>query len=242
MIKAVLFDMDGVLSDSEPHHVRAFRELFRRHGIILTNKDTSTIFGKLDEDIIRDLCKNKKIKCDVKKWYWEKRKIVVSYLKKSRIPSFPDAIALVKRVAKHFKIGVGTSSSHEEIDIVLKRLGIKRHFDVILGREDVRFHKPHPEIYLKLARRLRVKPSECVVIEDSIYGVEAAKRAKMKCIAVLNSFPASKLKKADLVVKSLNDKRVRSLLHRNSITRIPSVLKNRLKKQRKSKRFIRGGS
>jgi len=212
MIKAVLFDMDGVLSDSEPHHIRAFKEVYKRQSIILTKKDTSDIFGKLDEDIIRDLCKKKNIKCDVKKWYWEKRKLVVYYLKKLRIPSFPDAIALVKRVAKKYKAGVGTSSSHEEIDIVLKRLGISGYFDVILGREDVRFHKPHPEIYLKLARKLKVKPSECVVIEDSIYGVEAAKRAGMKCIAVLNSFPASKLKKADLIVKSLNDKRIWRLL------------------------------
>ena len=212
MIKAVLFDMDGVLSDSEPHHIRAFKELYKRHGVNLSKKDTSDIFGKLDEDIIRDLCRKKKIKCDVKKWYWEKRKIVVSYLKKLRIPSFPDAIALVKRVSKNYKIGIGTSSSHEEIDIVLKRLGIKRYFDVIMGREDVRFHKPHPELYLKLARKLKVKPSECVVIEDSIYGVEAAKRAGMKCIAVLNSFPASKLRKADPIVRSLADKRVKALL------------------------------
>ena len=212
MIKAVLFDMDGVLSDSEPHHISAFKELFRRHGIILSKNDTSDIFGKLDEHIIRDLCKKKKIKCDVKKSYWEKRKIVVSYLKKRPIPSFPDAIALVKRVAKNFKVGIGTSSSHEEIDIVLRRLGIKKYFGVVLGREDVRFHKPHPEIYLKLARKLRVKPSECVVIEDSVYGIEAAKRAGMKCIAVLNSFPTSKLKKADIIVKSLNDKRVKALI------------------------------
>lgn len=212
MIKAVLFDMDGVLSDSEPHHIRAFKEFFSKKGIILTQKDTRDIFGKLDEDIIRDLCKKKDVKCDVKKWYWEKRKLVVYYLKKLRIPSFPDAIALVKRVAKRYKVGVGTSSSHEEIDIVLKMLGISGYFDVILGREDVRFHKPHPELYLKLARKLKVKPNECVVIEDSIYGVEAAKRAGMKCIAVLNSFPASKLKKADLIVKSLNDKRIWRLL------------------------------
>lgn len=208
MIKAVLFDMDGVLSDSEPHHVRAFKELFRRHGVILSKKDTADIFGKLDEHIIRDLCKKNHIRCDVKKWYWEKRRIVVSYLRKSRIPSFPDAIKLVKHVAKKYMVGIGTSSSHEEIDIVLKRLGIRKYFDVILGREDARFHKPHPEIYLKLAKRLRVRPSECVVIEDSICGVESAKRAGMGCIAVLNSFPASKLKKADLIVKSLTDKRV----------------------------------
>ncbi len=212
MIKAVLFDMDGVLSDSEPHHIKAFKELFRRHGIKLTNKDTTDIFGRFDDDIIRDLCKKKKVKCNVNRWYLEKREIVVSLLKKLPIPSFPDAIGLVKRVSKSYKVGIGTSSSREEINVVLKKLNIKKYFDVILGREDVRQHKPSPELYIKLAKKLRVNPSECVVIEDSVAGVEAAKRAKMKCIAVLNSFPASKLKKADLIVKQLTDKRVRRLL------------------------------
>jgi len=211
-MKAVLFDMDGVLSNTEPHHIDAFKELFRRHGVHLTNKDASTIFGRLDEDIIRDLSRQHKVKANINKWYWEKRRIVVNYLKKQKIPSFPDAIQLVKKAAKKYKLGIGTSSSHEELDIVLKRLGIKKYFQKILGREDVKNHKPHPELYLKLAGKLKVKPSECVVIEDSIAGVIAAKRAKMKCVAVTNSYPASKLKKADLVVKHLADRRVKKFL------------------------------
>lgn len=208
MIKAVLFDMDGVLSNSEPHHVKAFKIFFKKKGMPLSKADVKDIFGRFDDDIIRDLCRKKGVTCNVNKWYWEKRRIVVSLLKKMPIPSFPDAIRLVKRVSKKYKVGIGTSSSREEINIVLKKLGIRQYFDKILGREDVKRHKPSPELYLKLARKLNVKPSECVVIEDSVAGVAAAKRAKMKCIAVLNSFPASKLKKADLIVKSLNDKRV----------------------------------
>lgn len=212
MIKAVLFDMDGVLSNSEPHHIKAFKIFFKKKGIKLSKSDVKDIFGRFDDDIIRDLCKKKGIKCNVSKWYWEKRKIVVSLLKKMPIPSFPDAINLAKRVSKKYKVGIGTSSSREEINVVLKKLGIKKYFDAILGREDVKQHKPNPQLYLKLAKKLKVKPSECVVIEDSVAGVAAAKRAKMRCIAVLNSFPASKLKKADLIVKSLNDRRVKALL------------------------------
>src|SRR5574342_161078 len=212
MIKAVLFDMDGVLSNSEPHHIKAFKIFFKKKGIPLSKADLKGIFGKFDDDIIRDLCKKKGVKCDVNKWYWEKRRIVVSLLKKTPIPSFPDAVKIVKRVPKKYKVGIGTSSSREEINEVLKKLGIRKYFNRILGREDVKHHKPSPELYLKLARKLGVKPSECVVIEDSVAGVTAAKRAKMKCIAVLNSFPASKLKKADLIVKSLNDKSVTALL------------------------------
>jgi HAD superfamily hydrolase (TIGR01509 family) len=212
MIKAVLFDMDGVLSNSEPHHIKAFKIFFKKKGIPLSKSDLNGIFGRFDDDIIRDLCKKKGIKCNVNKWYWEKRNIVVSLLKKMPIPSFPDAIRLVKRASREYKVGIGTSSSREEVNIVLKKLGIRKYFGKILGREDVKHHKPNPELYLKLAKKLKIKPSECVVIEDSVSGVTAAKRAKMKCIAVLNSFPKSKLKKADLIVKSLNDKRVTNLL------------------------------
>lgn len=212
MIKAVLFDMDGVLSNSEPHHVKAFKIFFKKKGIPLSKADVKDIFGRFDDDIIRDLCEKKGMKCDVNKWYWEKRKIVVSLLKKMPIPSFPDAINLVKRVSRKYKVGIGTSSSREEVNVVLKKLKIRKYFNKILGREDVKYHKPSPELYLKLAKKLGAKPGECVVIEDSVAGVTAAKRAKMKCIAVLNSFPASKLKKADLIVKSLNDKRVTALL------------------------------
>jgi HAD superfamily hydrolase (TIGR01509 family) len=211
-MKAVLFDMDGVLSNSEPHHVKAFKIFFKKKGIPLSKADVKDIFGQFDDDIIRDLCKKKGVKCDVEKWYWEKRKIVVSLLKKMPIPSFPDAINLVKRVSRKYKVGIGTSSSREEINVVLKKLGVRKYFNRILGREDVKHHKPNPELYLKLAKELNAKPSECVVIEDSVAGVAAAKRAKMKCIAVLNSFPQSKLKKADLIVKNLNDKRVTALL------------------------------
>lgn len=212
MIKAVLFDMDGVLSNSEPHHVKAFKIFFKNKGIPLSKTDLKDIFGRFDDDIIRDLCKKKETTCNVEKWYWEKRKIVVSLLKQMPIPSFPDAIKLVKRVSKKYKVGIGTSSSHEEVNVVLKKLNIRKYFDKILGREDVKHHKPSPELYLKLAKKLKAKPSECVVIEDSVAGVTAAKRAGMRCVAVLNSFPASKLKKADLIVKSLNDKRVTALL------------------------------
>jgi HAD superfamily hydrolase (TIGR01509 family) len=212
MIKAVLFDMDGVLSDSEPYHVRAFRELFRKHGIRLTSQDTRDIFGRLDEHIIRDFCRKKGIYCPIYQWGREKRKIAVKIMRKSRLPSFPGAKDLVKCASKKFKIGIGTSSSYDEIKVVLDKLSLRKYFDAIMGREDVRTHKPSPELYRKLAGKLKVRPHECIVVEDSVAGVEAAKRAKMFCIAVTNSFPASKLRKADLIVDSLKDSRVWSLI------------------------------
>jgi len=205
MIKAILFDMDGVLSNSEPHHIKGLKEVFRRHGKNITNKDLNDIFGKIDEQIIKDICKKKKFSGDIYALGREKREIVVEIMKKSKIPIFPGAKNLVKTLSKLYKLGIGTSSSHPELDVVLGKISLRKYFKEIMGREDVRTHKPSPELYRKLAKRLGAKPSECIVIEDSVTGVEAANRAKIKCIAVTHTFPASKLKNADIIVNNLRE-------------------------------------
>ena len=214
-VKAVLFDMDGVLCDSEPIHVEAYREMFKSHGVILNKKDTADIFGKLDEHIIADICKKRRLHCDVYAMGREKRDIIPALLRKLPMPVYSYVKPFVVFAKKHAKIGLATSSSRKELEITLQRIRLRKTFKATLGKEDVHTHKPSPEIYRKLAAKLRVKPSECIVIEDSVTGVEAAKRAGIFCVAVLNSFPASKLKKADLIVKNLNDKRLRRLIDAN---------------------------
>lgn len=211
-IKAVLFDMDGVLVDSERYHVEAFVELFKRHGVKLTAKDTAGIFGQLDEHIIEDLCKRKKVPCTVAAWGAEKRTIATDLMRKSKMFLFPGVKSMLALVKKKYKVGLATSSSRAEAEIVLLKIGLRNSFDAILTREDVHTHKPSPEIYTKLSERFKCLPEECVVIEDSITGVTAAKRANMRCIAVLNTFPAAKLKEADLVVKRLDDQKVQEFL------------------------------
>ncbi|RJQ21187.1 HAD family phosphatase [Candidatus Woesearchaeota archaeon] len=206
--RAVLFDMDGVLCDSEPYHVQAFIILFKRYGIRLTKKDTAEIFGRLDEHIIKDVCHRKKMRCTIARMGKEKRKIVVDIMRKKTIPVFPGVKELISRCRGTYRVGLATSSSKQEYEAVLRKTGLRRAFHKILGREDVRTHKPSPEVYRKLCAQLGCTPAQCVVIEDSIAGVEAAKRAKMRCIAVTNSFPAHKLRLADLIVKQLDDARV----------------------------------
>ena len=208
MIKAVLFDMDGVLSNTEPLHLNTFKKLFAERGIMLTDTDVKSVFGKLDEDILRELFKKKGMKENVAVWALRKRKMMIPILKKAKIQAFPGVEKLVKTLAKSYALGLGTSSSHEELDVIMDKLSLKRYFKVIFGREDVEKHKPDPELYQKLCDALNAKPNECVVIEDSVSGIMAAKRAGMRCIAVKNSFPASKLKQADVVVERLDDPRI----------------------------------
>ena len=202
MIKAVLFDLDGVLLDSEDVNMAAGVRAFSDIGIKLSASERKSIIGRHPADYDK-----------VFKYRFDKKKMVKLHHKYygmwyNRSKPFPHARNLVLALKKKYELALVTAAEMSIVRRALKILKLQGAFDCFVTFEDEKTRKPAPDAYLLAAKRLHVKPSECIVIEDSTVGVEAAKRAKMKCIAVLNSFPASKLKKADLVAKNLNDKRV----------------------------------
>ena len=203
MIKAVLFDLDGVLVNSEPVNVAAGVHAFRDLGIVLPSEEQKLIMGRHPADY------NKVFKYAFDKDWMVGRhhKYYEKYYHKAK--KFPHARKLILAIKRNgLKVAIVTASERSTVDRALKLIGLTGAFDAKITFENCKVRKPAPDPYLAAARRLKVKPSECVVIEDSIPGVASAKSAKMKCIAVTNSFPASKLKQADLIVKSLNDRRI----------------------------------
>ncbi len=92
-----------------------------------------------------------------------------------------------------------------EVDIIFNKLGFEKYFDIKLAKNHVKNAKPNPEMYLKAAKMLGVKPNECVVFEDSVVGVKAAKSAGMKCVAIINTHSGDDLKEADILIKSYNE-------------------------------------
>ncbi len=112
---------------------------------------------------------------------------------------------LLGQVKENFKVGLATNSRHREVDIIFEKLGFDGYFDIRLARDNVKNVKPHPEIYLKGAGIFGVDPSECVVFEDSIVGITAAKSAGMKCVAIINTYSAEDLKDADMQIESYRD-------------------------------------
>ena len=206
-MKAIIFDLDGVLVNSKKVHLNALEEVLKSKGIIPTKEEMKTVFGFAVEDNIQKICKTRGLTCPLKEWSDEKRKIVLEKLRK--IKPFPGTEEFLKYVKNKYKIAVASSSTLPEVEGALK--GLANYFDVMITREAVKKPKPNPEIYLLAAKKLNVKPSECIAIEDSVAGVEAAKRSGMFCIAVLNSFPAKELKSADVVVKDLRDERLKQL-------------------------------
>jgi HAD superfamily hydrolase (TIGR01509 family) len=204
---AIIFDMDGVIVDSEPLHQQAFEDLFAElgrkhdHGIVFHE-----YYGRSDGALLRDFIGKHQLPHELEDLTARKLKYFLGYLRERR-PVFKELHVLVPELARRYKLGVATSSSHHVADVVMEISGLGPHFNLIVAREDVRFPKPDPEIYFMTARKLGVRPSTCCVIEDSIHGIQAAKMAGMTCIGLTSSLPPEKLHRADLIARNYDDVR-----------------------------------
>lgn len=205
---AVIFDLDGVIIDSEPIHKRAWKAIFAEEEIFLKDEELAESVGTTDHALLKKIIKENNLPPDWGKWY-EKKGASYNALLKNNLQAFSGAISLVEKLSERYSLALASSSWRENITFVLNTLRLTPYFKVIVGREDVENHKPHPEVYLLAGEKLALPSSQCVVIEDSLAGIRAAKKAGMKCIAVTNSFPLSRLREeADLVVNTLEDKTI----------------------------------
>ncbi len=214
MLKAVIFDMDGTLFDTETINFSATKKVFEKRNIKITYEDIRPHFGKGSPAYINFLRKKHKIKETLNELVKEKRNYYKNMVK-SKIRIFPGMMNLIKELKKNkIKIGMATSSHNETVKLNFDSAKLDmRLFDCIKTRDDVKREKPDPEVFLNVAGHLKVNPNNIIVIEDSIAGVEGAKRAKMKVIAVTNTFPRSKLKKADLIVNSAEKLNLKKLIN-----------------------------
>lgn len=212
MIKAIIFDMDGVITDSGDMHFDAWNSVFMKEkGVELDKRDWTKLIGATDLFAVSYFLKKHRIRANHIGWRMKKRRVLWKILKEN-VRLFPGIKSFIKNMSRRYKVGIATSSWKGTVDIVLRNSGLRPYISKIVAKKDVRNHKPHPEIYQKIANKLGVDEKECVVFEDSVPGVLAAKRAKCWCIAITNSEPASKLRKADLIVKDIRDKRVSSFI------------------------------
>ena len=203
-MRAVLWDLDGVLVDSAPFHFQAWRELLASLGREFGEADFRRTFGLRNDAILGDLLGDLP-PAEVERLAARKEELFRQAARGS-IAALPGALALLRLLRERdVKLALVSSTPHANIGLVLRSLGVEAAFDAIVGEEDVTRGKPNPEGFLVAAERLGVPPAECVVIEDAPAGVEAAKRAGMRCVGVYRGRPREALAKADLVVESLED-------------------------------------
>jgi HAD superfamily hydrolase (TIGR01509 family) len=212
--KTILWDMDGVICDSYSFHFAAWQETFAKRGIKFTKGDFTKLFGTRNDFIIGTVMGKEFPERDVKIIVQEKEE---AFRRKAagNIKPFPGVVSLLSALKKgNFKQGLASSAPRENIDLALGELNLAGMFNCVVFGQEVSESKPSPQIYLLAAKKLEAAPSDCVVIEDSPMGVEAAKTAGMKCLAITNTHPQQKLEEADKVVDSLENVDLITLLMR----------------------------
>ena len=204
--RAVLFDMDGVLFDSEEVHEEAFRRVLNEEGHSLTKIDYENCFaGLTDREGLLQYAREKPVSFAVEVLLQKKVHLYQRFIEEGRCSMYPEALACINRFYKHVKLGLVTSASRWEMEGFLRSFDLTHYFDVTLCGDEVERGKPNPEGYLKAAASLGMSPRVCLVIEDSPSGVKAAKAAKMACVAITHTHQSAILRKAgaDFLIDSL---------------------------------------
>ena len=186
-MRAVIFDKDGVLIETFDSYFQAYTKVLSKIGIKIIANDIAKRYGMKGPEIIKQIVNEKrKIITDeqVKELANEKDKLYmkISEKKLKLLPGVKKLLTYLKK--KNYKIGIASSSSKEIIEKMIKVTKIENYIDAIVDGFEVKYSKPDPEIFLKCAEKLKVKLEDCIVIEDSIHGINAAKRAGMKTVVV----------------------------------------------------------
>ncbi len=212
-LQAVFFDFDGVIADTEPLHLRAYQAVLQADGIDLNKSEYyARYLGYDDLGLFEALAKDRRISLSdekIEEWVVAKSCIIEEMLTGDAI-LFPGAASCVKMFAEQVPLAVASGALEPEIEMVLEHAGLRTAFTAIASATDGVRSKPAPDLYLlamaKLTGRLPdLSPASCIAIEDSHWGLEAAKRAGLRCVAVTHTYPASELEKADLIVDSLSE-------------------------------------
>jgi beta-phosphoglucomutase len=209
---AVVFDFDGVLVNSEPLHYRALRESLQQEGIAITESEyASHYLAYSDRETVRiaheihgrpiDLARVDAV---------AERKAAIFDRLMAEVPFFPGARELVRALAAEAPVAIASGALRHEIETIVEQGGIRDCFRAIVGADDVRQCKPHPEPYLAaLARLQRTAPeltaADCVVFEDTGAGIAAARAAGMTVVGVAQTYPAARLGGAHHVIAALAD-------------------------------------
>lgn len=209
--KCVIFDMDGVIIDSEPIHLASEKEMFNLLNIDVSDEEHHSFVGASSETLWTTIKERKKLDYPVDTLVEMNRTMYLKNLKNryilESVPNVPELILQLKE--EGFLLAVASSSPISQVSYILDKLQLSPHFNTVLTGDQVSAGKPDPEIFLKASRTVGAKPSSCVVIEDSFNGVTAAKNASMKCIAFRNPNSGNQdLSKADCLINHFDEQTI----------------------------------
>lgn len=212
-IRAAIFDMDGVLTDSEPLINAAAIAMFKEKGLIVQPEDFLPFVGTGEDRYIGGVAEKYHFPLDPPRAKKRTYEIYLELVPK-QLRAFPGASELVNACRRAgLQIAVASSADKIKIEANLRQIRLPPEtWDALVWGEEVTNKKPAPDIFLRAAEKLGQAPTDCVVIEDAVNGVEAAKAAGMRCVAVAQTFSPDRLQRADLVRPNLLQLSVANLI------------------------------
>ncbi|MCZ6554610.1 MAG: HAD family phosphatase [Candidatus Dadabacteria bacterium] len=214
MLKAIIFDFDGVIADTEPLHLKAFQLTLRENGIELSDEDYfENYLAYDDKTLFKELLKDRNYEhneAQISDFMNRKSEHFENVLK-GNILVLEGVPEFISEVSGKYPLAIGSGALRSEIIDILESGGLREHFEIIVSADEVINCKPDPEVFIEALRRLNnldsvseeISPQECLVIEDSTSGIKAVHSAGMKCLAITNSYAAEKLSEAELIKQSL---------------------------------------
>lgn len=217
MLRALIFDFDGILVDSEPLILKLTQEMAAKEGWTVTEEEYYRHYLALDDrGVIEHLYQSHGRPVDPHRREeliaWKAR--AYEEIIRDGLPAMPGAIEFVRKVAAQLPLAIASGSLRVEIEHLLRKLGLRKNFAVLATADDCERSKPDPEVFLKALAKLQQSPAfgekplcaaECLAIEDAPLGVVAAQAAGMKCLALTHSRPLEELQHADWVCREFAD-------------------------------------
>lgn len=205
-IKGVIFDLDGVLTDTEGLHYLAWTRVLKPLGINFSKEEFCSFAGKQIDITAEELIKKYNLPITKGKLVLQRRKSAVEIFKNSAVKLMPYAAKAVNYLARknEIKLGLASGGIKKIVAVKLKKANLYTFFPTVVAGDEVKIGKPYPDIYLLAAKKLKLKPRECLALEDTQYGVESAKSAGLFCFAIPGEYSIKQdFSKADKTFLSL---------------------------------------
>jgi HAD superfamily hydrolase (TIGR01509 family) len=210
MFDAVIFDWDGTLADTKRVVVNSFQKVLKEIGCKVSDEFIARRIGIGTKNTFKEALKNLNITLDDETLdELVKKKIKIQIELTENVNLFEGAVDLLDSLHNRVKIALATMSNREVVNKLLSEKRVRKYFEVVITADEILQPKPNPEVFLECAKKLKCLPEKCVVIEDSVFGVKAAKKAKIRCIAIPSgTYSIEELgdQKPDLIVNSINEK------------------------------------
>jgi len=203
--RAAIFDLDGVLVNTGPFHLRSWYDLAEKEGFEMSDELFYSTFGMQNYQIIPQLANRPLSRADIDRLSdWKEARY--RELIKGRLVLLPGVKQLLQDLKRSgFRLAVGSSTPRVNLDFMLNETSSHDYFDALVSGEEVQNGKPAPDTFLKAAQKLHLPPSRCAAIEDAVQGIHAAKAANMKVIAITTTRPRKDLHQADLIIDSMTE-------------------------------------